>query len=600
MSLRPWLIWLVFALCLAVTLTALGWVSMTLLRLDRAEAEARREANLEEAVRLALWRMDSTVAPLIAQENARPYFDYSAFHPLERAYPRMFQEMKVGEFMMPSPLLRQAVPNVLIHFQIDPNGELASPQIPVGKMQALAVACSYNSVAGVEETAQRLEDLSSIVDRDRILAAIPLSTGEGAWNAATPVALVAPTSKQGAILSKAKSTQEWNARKGNFEIQTRLQRLQRPKQESQQSVAVMNVTEGLIQPLWTGDAMLLARRVDVNGEVYIQGCRLDWESMQQSLLADIADLLPDARLVPTADPSQSPQMLASLPVRLEPGSVPGADAQSPAPVRSVLILAWVCVLVAAAAVGLLLGGAVSLSERRGAFVSAVTHELRTPLTTFRMYTDMLEGQMVTDPQKRRQYLATMRTEADRLSVLVENVLSYSRLERGRPNHRNGPTTMAQLLDRIASRLDQRAAAAQMNLVVEADGVPKNLSIRADLGPVEQILFNLVDNAAKYAADATDRRIHLQAARHGDHLDLRVRDHGPGIGQSEIRSLFQPFTKSAREAAHTAPGVGLGLALSRRLARAMGGDLRLEDTEDGASFVLSLTLERTDGAVTAQT
>jgi len=106
--------------------------------------------------------------------------------------------------------------------------------------------------------------------------------------------------------------------------------------------------------------------------------------------------------------------------------------------------------------------------------------------------------------------------------------------------------------------------------------------------VESILFNLVDNAAKYASRAADRRIHLEARAAAGRLEIRVRDHGPGIAEPE--RLFRPFSRSAREAAGSSPGVGLGLALSRRLARAMGGDLRLDRTvADGACFDLRLPL-----------
>ena len=83
------------------------------------------------------------------------------------------------------------------------------------------------------------------------------------------------------------------------------------------------------------------------------------------------------------------------------------------------------------AIGLVLGGALSLSERRGTFVSAVTHELRTPLTTFRLYTEMLDEGMVASGESQRNYMKTLRSEADRLGHLVENVLSFARLERGR-------------------------------------------------------------------------------------------------------------------------------------------------------------------------
>ena len=111
---------------------------------------------------------------------------------------------------------------------------------------------------------------------------------------------------------------------------------------------------------------------------------------------------------------------------------------------------------------------------------------------------------------------------------------------------------------------------------------------ADRSAVERILSNLVDNACKYARQAADRRIHLEGGADSRAVWLSVADHGPGLSRAELRRLFRPFHKSAGEAAQSAPGVGLGLALSRRLARAQGGDLRFESPEGrGASFVLRL-------------
>jgi signal transduction histidine kinase len=98
----------------------------------------------------------------------------------------------------------------------------------------------------------------------------------------------------------------------------------------------------------------------------------------------------------------------------------------------------------------------------------------------------------------------------------------------------------------------------------------------------------VDNAAKYAAGAADRRIHLEAAPAGRWLAVTVRDHGPGLDRRVVRRLFRPFSKSANDAAQSAPGVGLGLALSRRLARSLGGNLRLaENGPSGAAFTLTI-------------
>jgi signal transduction histidine kinase len=115
-------------------------------------------------------------------------------------------------------------------------------------------------------------------------------------------------------------------------------------------------------------------------------------------------------------------------------------------------------------------------------------------------------------------------------------------------------------------------------------------VRVELTMVDRILSNLVDNAIKYGASAVDRRTHLDVAPLGRWLAVTVRDHGPGLQPSLMRRLFRPFSKSAQDAAQSAPGVGLGLALSRRLARAMGGELRLQENGSvGACFTLTIPL-----------
>ena len=141
--------------------------------------------------------------------------------------------------------------------------------------------------------------------------------------------------------------------------------------------------------------------------------------------------------------------------------------------------------------------------------------------------------------------------------------------------------------RAIERLAERARQAGMVLNADVPAGVSGIRIRANALALEQILFNLVDNACKYAAGATDRRIVLQAVADERHARLRVRDYGPGVAPRCARRLFRAFGKSAADAANSAPGIGLGLALSRRLARAMGGDLGLEGADAGASFVVTL-------------
>jgi signal transduction histidine kinase len=124
----------------------------------------------------------------------------------------------------------------------------------------------------------------------------------------------------------------------------------------------------------------------------------------------------------------------------------------------------------------------------------------------------------------------------------------------------------------------------MQCEVELDTDARGRELTTDSNVVEQILFNLVDNAAKYAHEAPDRRIHVMASGNGQWMRLAVCDHGPGIEQRRLSRRMQPFGKSAQESAESAPGVGLGLALCGRLARQLGGRLEFAATPGGGATV----------------
>ena len=598
---RAWLLWTMFGLCLAVGLSAMVWISLTIVRLERAEADSRRQAQLEENVRLALWRMDSMLSLLIAQETARPYFAYIAFAPAQRAYTNMFSELKYGEVLLPSPLLSQQSPLIHLHFQFHPDGTLSSPQVPTGNMRDLAGR--HTTRERIQTAAKKLKEFEELVKRERLLAALPVEPADAGAASATQTLNTADTlaqvrtQEQSQAPAQAQGEPQQQARKSMSEFQARgMNTMQTTNSEllanrpGQTIGAASRVREGVMRPLWIDGALVLARGVWINGEHYIQGCWLDWAAIRTALVGTSKDLLPAAALEPVVseDQQRQPRRLAALPVSLIPGPPAGAMSRGQWPVHVMLFLAWGCVVVAMGAVGALLWGAISLSQRRGAFVSAVTHELRTPLTTVSMYAEMLEEGMVSSEEKRRRYLGTLRAEADRLGHLVENVLAYSRIERGSVNGRIQTIGLWQLIDGLKDRLAGRSEQAKMELCVDLGQDIGALAVRADASAVEQILFNLVDNAGKYASAATDRRVHVEVGRNGSCVTIRVRDHGPGITREDSRRLFRPFSKSARDAANSAPGVGLGLALSRRLAREMGGNLRLEGCgEGGACFVLSL-------------
>jgi signal transduction histidine kinase len=351
-----------------------------------------------------------------------------------------------------------------------------------------------------------------------------------------------------------------------------------------------NVSTGIFTPLWQDGELFLVRSLMVGNQRYVQGLWIDWPEFSKFLLSDVHDLLPNATLTPaTGQMQRTERRLAALPAELVPGALVIRDEAGGAPAWWLLVIAWSGVSIAVGAVGLLLWGAVELSERRGAFVSAVTHELRTPLTTFRLYTEMLSEGMVPTEQRRHEYIETLRREAGRLSHLVENVLSFSRVEQGRRPGPFTPVEVRALLDRIAPGLQERVA--QSGRTIEMEVEAEGLRVRVDAAAVEQILQNLVDNACKYAT-GEDSRVHLEVVRRGRQVVFSVRDHGPGIDALRRRRLFEPFSKSAAEAATSAPGVGLGLALCRQLARSRGGDLKYEAAEGGGTrFSFSLPVAR---------
>ena len=170
------------------------------------------------------------------------------------------------------------------------------------------------------------------------------------------------------------------------------------------------------------------------------------------------------------------------------------------------------------------------------------------------------------------------------------MLAFSRLERRRAETHIESLALADLLARAIPHLEQRAAQAGLTLKMETAPDLEGQKVSVDIASAEQILLNLVDNAAKYACNAAQPALELSTFLRGRYAILRLHDHGPGIAPRERRRIFRPFHRSAAKAAGSAPGVGLGLALSRRLARRMGGDLRLVGSEEGASFEVWLRRE----------
>lgn len=367
-----------------------------------------------------------------------------------------------------------------------------------------------------------------------------------------------------------------------------------PEKTGESSIAETSLAISSFSPRWIQGDLFLLRTVSNANQKYIQGIWIDWDKINKLLLPAISDLLPEARLYPLTSEEITEKnvtrVLAGLPVLIDPGA-PSQSlmAKELSPLRLSLVAAWVFALAAAAGVAFLLIGIVRLSERRATFVSAVTHELRTPLTTFNLYTEMLTEGLVPE-KKLPSYFATLRQEARRLTHLVDNVLNFSRLEKSRPKRHPERITLLHLKNTLLRSLVPRLENAGMTLETHLSPENEMFEISTDMSAVEQIMYNLADNSAKYAAEKGSI-VHWSMEIKEKHLYLTFRDKGPGIPASLQKKLFRPFSRSAEEAAGKKPGVGLGLSLSREIARDLGGDLKwLPSTSPGATFLLILPLD----------
>ncbi|MCB9895941.1 MAG: HAMP domain-containing histidine kinase [Planctomycetes bacterium] len=582
---KTWLLWTVFGVGLLLTGGLMGYVSVSLLDLEEAQAAATRNTIAEENVRLALWQMDGELAPLVLDEASRPYFQYAPFFPAEGAYTRMFNDVHEGDVLLPSPLIRNEVPEIEVHFQFEPDGTLTSPQVPQGDFRTLAEV-RYLTPAQIDDAARALDKVRKTVTREQLIRNLP----ERKLDVRETILPEMVYANESWAAQNGQNKAEYQTRSDSYKQQA-VKRAIEQKANYQQldEGGPVNVREGPMSALWVGDALVLARRISLGDTEYVQGCLLDWKQIESDLHATGAETVPNAtfRRAPsdsTKIESASVHRLAALPVEVLPGDVPVPIQQGRSPLRLTMYIAWACLALVALSLAFVLQRTLGLAQRRAEFVSAVSHELRTPLTTFRMYTEMLTSGRVRDDDTRTEYLNTLHSEALRLGHLVENVLAYARLENSSAAGRIETLALSRLFERATERLKLRTEQAGMQLTIEPCDVQAD--VRADPGAVEQIVFNLVDNACKYAVSAEDKRIHVGCVVGEKSVSISVRDHGPGINKEEGTRLFKPFRKSAQAAANSAPGVGLGLTLSRRLARAMGGNLTLEIGR-GANFVLTL-------------
>lgn len=226
-----------------------------------------------------------------------------------------------------------------------------------------------------------------------------------------------------------------------------------------------------------------------------------------------------------------------------------------------------------------------LARKKDDFISAVSHELRTPLTSIRMYAEMLEQDWVSSPDKRKSYYSQIRQESERLSRLIENVLDFSRVQRGRKKFSLVAGDLNTCLQQIVETLVPYAQQHGFVIETEFADLP---SVCFDRDAVSQIVVNLVDNAVKYAAGADKKMIWVRTSGDERHVYIEVEDRGPGVPVAQRQKIFDQFYRMESEATRQTRGTGLGLALVMRFAEAHRGFVTFRSAHPmGAVFQVAL-------------
>ncbi|HEY2344203.1 MAG TPA: HAMP domain-containing sensor histidine kinase [Chthoniobacteraceae bacterium] len=258
--------------------------------------------------------------------------------------------------------------------------------------------------------------------------------------------------------------------------------------------------------------------------------------------------------------------------------------------RKTAIYLWTALLVIVALAILAIAVAtnfrrqVRLTQLKNDLVATVSHELKTPLTSMRALVDTLLDREHFNESDTREYLVLVARENARLSRLIENFLTFSKLERKNHNFEFVPTNPQRIVDGAVSAFTERTRSPEFHLDVSVPpGLPE---IRADADALVTALLNLLDNAWKYSGN--EKRIALRIEATSNAIRFIVEDHGVGLSSEQIRKVFDRFYQADRSLARATGGVGLGLSIAHDIVAAHRGTLDVESQPgQGSAFTIEI-------------
>jgi two-component system phosphate regulon sensor histidine kinase PhoR len=224
-----------------------------------------------------------------------------------------------------------------------------------------------------------------------------------------------------------------------------------------------------------------------------------------------------------------------------------------------------------------------LERTREEFVANVSHELRTPLSLIKGYVETLLDGARDNPEVAERFLKIIERNANRLDLLIQDLLTISALESGRMKLDLQAVELRALADKVFSHLQTKAENKKVQLVNE---LPE-LTANADANRLDQVLTNLVDNAIKYGRASGAVRVGAKKLDAG-RLEIFVRDDGPGIPAEALDRVFERFYRVDKARSRDQGGTGLGLSIVKHIVQAHGGEVRVEsEPGKGATFFFTL-------------
>jgi two-component system phosphate regulon sensor histidine kinase PhoR len=226
-----------------------------------------------------------------------------------------------------------------------------------------------------------------------------------------------------------------------------------------------------------------------------------------------------------------------------------------------------------------------LERTRQEFVANVSHELRTPLSLIKGYCETLIDGARQDPAVALRFLQTIEKHADRLTFLIEDLLTISRLESGQVVLNLQPVELAPLVARL---LEERQSRVRDKAVRVRNDVPADLIVRADADRIEQVLLNLVDNALKYGGPAVEVTVGARRREEDGLVEVWVKDTGPGSAPEHRERIFERFYRVDRARSREQGGTGLGLSIVKHIVQSHGGEVWVNsEVGRGSTFCFTL-------------